>query len=216
MAIDLTPTAVTPAAPAAVEQLESPMPPARPFWRRGRRPDPRRDRSGERRRLRHLDALSARLAELHAIDDLLGRAIGVVERGWVQDAWFTVRTPTGQQAVTAYDLRLAVEGTIEGACLVGAVVEGGGGPDHFRSQLVQRSLDLVWHTLREEPDHPVRWCPAPSVRLMHVLEMTYWNDAPNRTRDEVLGLLRGSQRTAAVQAGLCRAERDAAEALVRA
>ena len=161
-------------------------------------------RRAERRRLERQDALSRRLAELWAIDALLGRAAEVVEAGWVQDAWFTVATPAGDRAVTAYDMGTAVDRPVIGACLVGAVVQAGGGPAEVRSQLVQRTLDLAWHALREDPGRPVRWCAGPCVRTMHVLELTYWNDAPGRTQEEVVDLLQAARRTADVQRDLCR------------
>src|SRR4051794_32378754 len=59
----------------------------------------RRERRGERRRLKQLDALSARLAELHAIDALLEQSRDVVNAGWIQGAWFSVASASGQRAV---------------------------------------------------------------------------------------------------------------------
>ena len=166
----------------------------------------RRERRAERRRLRQHDALSGRLAELHAIRALLEKATEVVEGGWVQGAWFTVSTAGGERDVTAYDLRLAEDRPVTGACLVGAVVLAAGGPTTVRSQLVQRTLDLVWHALREDPDRPVRWCPGPRARMMQVLELTHWNDAPGRRQGEVVEMLRAARRTAGVQRDLCRAQ----------
>jgi hypothetical protein len=181
--------------------------------RPGQRPDrepgrqlPRRERRAERRRLKQQDALSAQLAELHAIRVLLGRAAEVVGAGWVQGAWFTVATPNGTRAVTAYDLPVLGHRPVTGACLVGSVVEAAGGPAMVRSQLVQRTLDLVWHTLHEDPERPVRWCPGPRMRMMGLLELTSWNDAPERTQDEVVELLKDGQRTADVQRTMCQAE----------
>ena len=95
---------------------------------------------------------------------------------------------------------------VTGACLVGAVVQAAGGPATVRSQLVQRTLDLAWHALREDPDRPVEWCPGPRIRMMRVLELTYWNDAAGRTQDEVVDLLLAARRTADVQREMCRAE----------
>jgi hypothetical protein len=166
----------------------------------------RRERRAELRRLRRLDVLSARLAELHAIRALLEQAQGVVDVGWVQGAWFTVAGASGERAVTAYDLGLAMDGTVTGACLVGAVVQAGGGPAAVRSQLVKRTLDLTWHTLREDPSRPVRWCPDPRIRMCQVLELTYWNDAPQRTQEDVVALLQAARGTADVQLQRCRAE----------
>ena len=166
----------------------------------------RHERRAERRRLKRQDELSGHLAELQAIRALLERAIEVVGVGWVQGAWFTVATAGGKRAVTAYDLSLAEHRPVIGACLVGAVVQAAGGPATVRSQLVQRTLDLTWHTLREEPERPGRWCPGPQVRLMRVLDLTHWNDAPGRTHGEVVDLLRAARQTADVQRDMCRAE----------
>jgi hypothetical protein len=166
----------------------------------------RRERRAERRRLERYDTLSAQLAELFSIRTLLVEAAAIVGDGWVQGAWFTVATPRGGRAVTVYDLRLTKSRPVTGACLVGAVVQAGGGPPAARSQQVQRTLDLTWHTLHDDPAQPVRWSPGPDVRLMQVRDLTRWNDAPRRTRDEVVDLLEAAQLTVAVQGDLCRAE----------
>jgi hypothetical protein len=166
----------------------------------------RRERRLERRRLKRQDALSGQLAELHAIRALLEEAAEVVRGGWVQHAWFTVAADGGGRAVTAYDLRLAVERPVIGACLVGAVVHAAGGPATVRSQLVQRTLDVAWHTLREGPDRAVQWCPGPPIRMMRVLDLTRWNDAMERTQEEVVDLLVAARRTTDVQRARCRAE----------
>jgi hypothetical protein len=169
----------------------------------------RRARRAERRRLRHLDALSARLAELHAIRALLERAAEVVDDGWVQGAWYRVAGDGGARTVTAYDLRQAVDRPVTGACLVGAVVQAAGGPATVRTQLVQRTLDLVWHALHADPGRPVRWCPGPRVRMMQVLELTHWNDAAHRRQEEVVGLLLAARETADLQRDMCRTEQAA-------
>ncbi len=167
----------------------------------------RRQRRAEQRRLRRLDALSARLAELHAIRALLQQTAEVVDAGWVQGAWFTVAGPRGNRAVTADQRDLLVDRPVIGACLVGGVVQAAGGPTTVRSQLVQRTLDLTWHALREDAFQPVRWCPGPRVRTMHVLEMTAWNDAPERTQADVKELLQSARELADDQLRRCRAER---------
>ena len=175
----------------------------------------RRERRAERRRLEHYDALSGRLAELHAIRALLGQAAEVVRGGWVQGAWFTVAATNGRRAVRAYDVDLAVDRPVIGACLVGAVVQAAGGPTTVRSQLVQRTLDLAWHTLRQDPSRPVEWCPGPSVRMMRVRELTHWNDALERTQGQVVDLLHAAQLTADVQRDMCRAKQAELAALER-
>jgi hypothetical protein len=150
--------------------------------------------------------LSAQLGELHTIRTLLQEATEIVRGGWVQGAWFAVDMGGGTRAVTAPELRLTADHPVTGACLVGSVVQAGGGPGAVRSQPVQRALDLVWHSLREDAGRPVRWCPGPPVRAMHVLDMTHWNDAPDRTRGEVVELLRSAVARADGQAERCRSE----------
>jgi hypothetical protein len=44
---------------------------------------------------------------------------------------------------------------------------------------------------------------------MHVLDLTHWNDAPRRTRDEVVGLLAAAQGTVAVERDRCLDEQAA-------
>ena len=184
------------------------VPPTR-LTRGQRRAERRAGARDERRRLRRQDRLSAQLAELHAIGALLDRAAAVVGAGWVQGAWFTVATSGGPRRVTAYDLPVLGRGPVTGACLVGSVVEAAGGPATVRSQLVQRSLDVLGHTLREDPHQPVQWCPGPRVRMLGVLELTHWNDAPGRTQQEVVGLLEAGRRTVDAQRDRCRVEQAA-------
>ena len=151
--------------------------------------------------------LSARLAQLHGMRVLLEQAIEMIVCGWVQGAWFAVDVGGGRsRAVTAPDVRLTADHPVTGACLVGAVVQAGGGPTMALTQPVQRALDLVWHTLREDPGRPVRWCPAPAVRTMHVLDLTHWNDAPGRKRGDVVELLRSSVATVVAEQERCRSE----------
>jgi hypothetical protein len=166
----------------------------------------RAERREERHRLERCDTLTARLAELHAMNSLLQRSVEVVSGGWIQGAWFTVATRGGTRVVAAHDVRRATRHPVVGACLVGGIVEGGGGPTSVRSQLVRRTLDLTWHTLHEDPREPVRWCPGPDVRLLRLLDLTRWNDAPGRTQEEVVDLLVATRLTTDVQRELCRAE----------
>jgi hypothetical protein len=144
---------------------------------------------GERRRLARCDAITRRLAELHAIRELLCDAAAVIGDGWVQKAWYSVATPRGERLLTAHQVRQVYVYPVTGACLAGSVVLAGGGPDVANTQLVQRTLDLTWHALRGEPQPPAALCPSPSVRTMRLLDLTRWNDAPGRTRTEVGELL---------------------------
>jgi hypothetical protein len=166
----------------------------------------RRERRAARRRLRRVDALSTQLAQLQAIRTMLEQAIEIVRGGWVQGAWFAVDVGGRTRAVTGPEIGLTTDHPVTGACLVGAVVQAGGGPEAVRSQPVQRALDLVWHSLREDSGRPVRWCPGPPARAIHVLDLTHWNDAPDRTRGDVVELLRSSVATADAQRERCRSE----------
>jgi hypothetical protein len=176
----------------------------------------RHDHRAERRRLARCDALSSRLAELHAMRELLAQAAQLVEQGWVQDAWFTVGTPRGEVAVAAYDLRLVDTYPVTGACLAGAIVHAGGGPASVGSQLTQRTLDLTWQALLDDDEPQAALCPSPQVRTMRLLDLTRWNDTRGRTQVEVVGLLGSARRLAAEHSAPYRAEHDdlAATALV--
>lgn len=181
------------------------------FATRIRRPSrtARTDRRAERRRLARQDVLSSRLGELHAISDVLARAGDMVSHGWIQGGWFTVATSRGEAVVMAYDVGLAEKHPVTGACLVGAVVHAGGGPDAAESQLVQRTLDLTWHAVRGDLEPPATLCPSPAVRKMRLRDLTRWNDAPGRTQADVVEALAAARELSAVRAEACRAERDA-------
>ena len=146
----------------------------------GRR-DTLRARLAERRLLARQDQLVARLIELHDIARLTGQARAVLEVGWIQRSWY--RYAEGQPNAGS------VRGPVAGACLAGAVVQAGGGPAAFNTQLVQRTLDLTWNTLYGVAGDSLAWCPAPSVRISHLRDLTRWNDQPARTRAEVADLL---------------------------
>jgi hypothetical protein len=173
-------TWVTPAQPSVLV-------PARPA---------RRERRADQRRLARCDAASARLAELHTMRGVLTEAAEVVRHGWVQGGWFTVGTPTGEVVLTAYDLRLVETYPVTGACLVGSIVHAAGGPQRAHSQLVQRTLDLTWHALRDDAEPPGVLCPAPPVRAMRLLDLTRWNDARGRAQADVVHLLDATRHLA--------------------
>jgi hypothetical protein len=165
----------------------------------------RRRRRRENRRLACQDAVARRLAELHHIRVLLEEALAVVDVGWVQHAWFAVVDEDGRECrLTTYEIHRAAERPLSGACLVGGIVHAGGGLEAVHTQLVQRTLDLTWHTLHESAHRPVRWCPSPAVRAAHVRDLTRWNDHPQRTQQEVAGLLRSAVAVTDRQIELCR------------
>lgn len=154
-----------------------------------------RQRVAERRRLAGLDRASAQRAELRCVRTVLAGAAGVVADGWIQHGWFAYRDEQGhRQLVDAFNLdRLAGRRPI-GACLVGAVVQAGGGLPAAHSQPVHRALDLTWQALSGDGSDR---CPAPALRVARVRELTAWNDRPRRSVDDVLGLLAAADQRAA-------------------
>ncbi len=177
-----------------------PAPPsaADPGWRERRR---------RRQRLARQDRLVAHLAELRRIGELVVGARAVVASGWVQGSWLVHRDDHRGRRGGGAPGR-----PVSAACLVGAVVQAGGGVGALDSQPVQRALDLTWHALHRDPQEPVRWCPAPPVRLQHVRDLAGWNDAAGRTRDEVVALLDTAERLLAAETDRARAAAGVAPA----
>jgi hypothetical protein len=164
----------------------------------------RRARKRKRRELRARDRRSARLAELHHIDALLADAGAVIDRGWIQHGWFAYDDVSGvRHTVAAYTVRTGNLESVAATCLVGAIVHAAGGPSTARSQLVQRTLDLTWHTLYRRDDEGIRWSSPPSERAGHVQDLARWNDRPGRQPQDVSALLDRARRRA-------RAEQDQA------
>lgn len=178
-------------------------------------PGTRRWQRSERRRLVRADRAARQLASLHGIRALLERAITVAGSGWVQGCWFSVMDEQGRpSSVHAKDVPAVTDKTVAGACLVGAIVAAGGGPAAVRTQSVQRALDLTWHALYQGERQPVRWCPAPPIRMEHVRDLTRWNDHPQRSAQEVVTLLHDAMRLADAQTELLRAEQAAASSVL--
>ncbi|WP_336698730.1 DUF6197 family protein [Curtobacterium sp. USHLN213] len=141
--------------------------------------------------------VEARLQELDDLARLLSGARGVIERGWIQHAWFAYVDEHGRMRKASSAAAMDVQGRpLVAACLVGSVVSAAGGPHAVHSQQVQRALDLVWHALAVDEGQPVLWCPAPDVRMGRVRDLTSWNDAPARNSGEVAGLLLTAERVA--------------------
>lgn len=174
----------------------------------------RHDRTRLRRELRDQDRVSAKLAELHAIDSLLADATHIIERGWLQHGWFSYDDPSGgSHTVTCYSRR--VERTVDlervtSTCLVGGIVHAAGGPAQARSQLVQRSIDLTWHAAFRGQHEDVRWCPSPPERAGHVIDLAHWNDDPGRTAEDTTALLVQARGLARTEAELTQAGRHTA------
>lgn len=164
----------------------------RPSWRARRRLT---------RQLQLRDQTSARLAELNHLAEILNEAADLISGGWLQHSWFAYRDDSGQtKIVTAYNVNELADHSVVGACLVGAIVEAGGGLSNVRTQPVQRALDLTWNTLFETAPRANHRTPAPAVRTERVRDLTRWNDNPRRTAQQAEALLRRSAAAAVSEA----------------
>lgn len=156
-----------------------------------------RARRRARRRLAEQDYLGARLAELTQIRELVAAARKVVGAGWVKDAWFVSHDAQGTpRSVDFMAAKRMGNIPVDRACLVGAILHAGGGVASADTQLVQRTLDLTWHTVHRSPAERVRWCPAPPIRAQHLRDLVRWNDREHRTRADVEALLQSVGRAA--------------------
>lgn len=119
----------------------------------------------------------------------------------MQNGWFSVSDPSGTvRIVNARNAReLVATKPVGDACLVGGIVQAGGGLAAVHGQPVQRALDLTWHTLFRPERQPVEFCPTPGVRSAYVRELTWWNDRPHRTAEDVTALLAAAEWVAARQ-----------------
>jgi hypothetical protein len=116
--------------------------------------------------VRH-DRVTTRLAELDAIRDVYTAAADRLATGWTQGRWRSS----------------------EGVCLVGAIRL------QARGQLSARALDVLWHA-RHDDAVDVGWVPPREIRLARMRDLTRWNDARDRTLQDVLGLLATADRYA--------------------
>ena len=124
---------------------------------------------------------------------MLQRSRIVLQRGWVQNAWYVVRSTRGNVRTLGPVQPRQVDPTrLVKACLVGAVVhsswqwssdETSSGP----------AIDALWETLQEarglgRPAGMSRVC-APMIRARRVRDLVAWNDRAGQTREDVLALV---------------------------
>lgn len=141
------------------------------------------------------DRRAAAQAELYVVHGLLVDAADLVESGWAQHCWFTVADDRGgRRRIGARNLHELGGQAVAEVCLVGGIVQAGGGVTRAGSQPVHRALDLTWATLYNQP---TRWCPSPAVRLAHIHDLIRWNDSARRTPGEVTDLLTAASLRAA-------------------
>jgi hypothetical protein len=140
------------------------------------------------------------LTELHYIRLLVKNARTTLCAGWIQNGWFAFADERGQRlTANLMDTPWLDGGQTVGVCLVAAIVQAGGGPSAACTQLVQRTLDLTWHTLYAGNRGTVDWCPAPRVRAARIRDLTRWNDQPGRIAQEVTALLDATEWAAVIE-----------------
>lgn len=148
------------------------------------------ERLRERRRLRHIDRVGARLARLDAVDALLADVHQRVAAGWVQEAWFVTRDSAGSRHHVG-TLRPSDGLRSERACLVAAVaVEAL--PGSITDPVPQRAIAVMWNVLHGGGG-AADWSTPPGVTAARAYDLVRWNDAADRRKDDVLALLTASR-----------------------
>jgi hypothetical protein len=137
------------------------------------------------------------LWRLDRIRDTLEQARSVLDQqGWTSGAWFTVRQPSGQPRLATTAEAFALRDPrrdVVASCLVGALVRLADDPDRTASVAdVWGCVDELYEALHERLGHdalpPGRIYSHPQRRA-HLQTLTTWNDAPGRTREQVLDLV---------------------------
>jgi hypothetical protein len=147
--------------------------------------------SGPPDQIRHSAAIALGHRHQDAIA-VLTAARSVIERGWVQNTWYTLENPAGRRRTfsSIFPSRLD-RGQVVQACLVGAVLHGAW-QQSPRPERAYPALDALWSTAfggdiaGADPVGPL--CPPP-IRVFRVRDLTTWNDRRYRSKDEVLDLL---------------------------
>jgi hypothetical protein len=134
---------------------------------------------------------------LDRISDALEQARTVLaHEGWTSGAWFAVRKPSGEPRPVAVAEALALRDPrreVAGACLMGTLVRLAEDQDRATSVAdVWGCVDELYEALHEQLGHdtfpPGRVYPH-EQRRARLQALTAWNDAPGRTREQVLDLV---------------------------
>jgi hypothetical protein len=124
--------------------------------------------------------------------EVLVDARALVDRGWLQGAWYVLESPNGRRHVVLPGSFLPRrEATVVGSCLVGAVIEAARTRGRERDA-VGPAVDALWEALlyaENRPRDDDRPTPSSWRRRARVRELTRWNDDHARTQDDVLRLL---------------------------
>ncbi len=138
------------------------------------------------------------LRELGRVRDLLEATRSVVAAdGWCGGgAWFTVRAADGTVRAASLEESFALRAPgapVVGACLVGIMIRLADDPDRVPTTAdVWRATDELREAMHErlghDADPPGRAYPM-TQRRARLRSLTAWNDAPGRTRADVLDLV---------------------------
>lgn len=136
-------------------------------------------------------------AGLERLLALLEAARAKVSAGWVQDGWWSTPSGDGRQLVlTGLAAGVSAPETVGAVCLVGALIRAGSGSGQGGDSEAGRAIDAVYDALWESrgqatatPGPGLLMVSSPQVRQARTRALTGWNDAPGRTRDEVLAVL---------------------------
>jgi hypothetical protein len=123
-------------------------------------------------------------------------ARGIIERGWLQHGWCVDSRPSRVARLLSGPPR---PDEVEQACLVAALTVAA----HRGGRLVKVERDampwigLAWRCLPGTTGRPAPALHGPRGTAV-IRDLTEWNDAPHRTRDEVLALLERADRLAPI------------------
>lgn len=116
--------------------------------------------------------------------------------GFTRGSWFTVRTATGGTRLAGYPAALSLRDPsqqVVSACLVGTLVRLADDPDSAPSLAdAWACVDELYEAMHERMGHasmPAGRVYAPPERRSRLQGLTAWNDAPGRTRADVLDLV---------------------------
>jgi len=115
--------------------------------------------------------------------------------GWLRGAWWTRPAADGQQILmTGLAAGSSAPDTVGAVCLVGALIRAGSrqGGDSEAGRAVDVVYDALWESRGQPAAAPGSGAlpvSSPQVRQAKVQALTRWNDAPERTGDEVLAVL---------------------------
>jgi hypothetical protein len=142
--------------------------------------------------------VDARLQRLARVRDTLERAHDLLQHGgWTAGGWYTVRAGGDTRLVSTVEAlalrRTPAADEVVGSCLVGALLRLADDPDTATSiRDVWSTVDELHEALREQQGQwavPVGRVLPPGERHDRLRELTRYNDAPGRTRQQVLDLV---------------------------